>query len=211
MVSRYKKKYERAGLEEETNKIFIISMEGAVDEDKYFEALKDEYNLNVRFEYITTCPSDDTENPGTKSAPNHVLNRLRSKINEKETFNINKGDEAWLVMDFDRWGSTIHNVISDAERLGFGIAISNISFNTWLFMHDEDWNCSSVTDCSSSKCKKCSSVVLRSGYTNIVKKINIAVTNAKNCETQSSLSSCSQIPPKPGSRVYKLIEKLGVS
>ncbi|MFI3242283.1 MAG: RloB family protein [Alphaproteobacteria bacterium] len=213
MVGREKisNSYKRAPSTKEPNKLFIISVEGANDEPKYFEALKDEFKLNVKFDYVVTSPKNDVENAGSKSAPNHVIRRLTKKISEKSTFNIKNGDEAWLVIDYDRWGKVLHDVINEAETNKYNLAISNISFNTWLYMHNDKWDCEIKAQCCSSECKKCSTDITKNGYKELARRASVAIQNAKTCETATTQRSKTQIPPCPGSRMYKLLESLRIS
>lgn len=210
MVNRKKEDFTRVSKNESPNKIFVISVEGASDEPSYFEALNNIYKINIRFEYVITSPNDDDTCTGTKSAPNHVIRRLKKKIETIETFDLKKGDQAWLVMDRDKWGGILYSTIQEAHINHFNLAISNISFNTWLYMHDNDWICTNAPDCCSKKCKKCSQNILKKDFDSIVSNVRNAVDRAKKCETSASENSETEIPPCPGSRVYKLIEELGI-
>ena len=69
----------------------VLSCEGEVTEPEYFNNLNS-MSSTVVFEIV--------ENDGTGSDPDHVLSRMKRHLKSNS---LEEGDEAWLVMDQDKW------------------------------------------------------------------------------------------------------------
>lgn len=87
--------------------------------------------------------------PGTKSAPQYVLKRMKEFIRlEKGPIS---GDQYWLVTDKNSWNQQqLGELFKWSETSeDFGLAVSNPKFEYWLLLHFEDGrNVSSSAECS---------------------------------------------------------------
>ncbi|MBI2423524.1 MAG: RloB domain-containing protein [Candidatus Hydrogenedentes bacterium] len=105
----------------------ILAVEGSRTEPAYF-GLLDSLSVTVK---IRCLKSHD------KSAPLHVLKRLKSWIQNED---LALSDAAWLVVDRDTWSEfdleQLHAWSCGDDR--FGLALSNPCFEYWLLLHFED-------------------------------------------------------------------------
>lgn len=107
--------------------------------------------------------------------------------------------------------STLERVIKEVDKTDYKLAISNRCFETWLNMHQEKWEAKSCQTCKppkSSECKSCFNVLYSGQFKNALKNLEKAVKNAKSVENSDTLKK--QIPPFPGSRIFKFIESLNI-
>ncbi len=109
-------------------KLIIIASEGEATEKLYFEGVA----ANGRFRN-TRVHVKVLDRGSGNSDPAACL---RSLINFKTEYHLNKEDELWLVCDVDRWGD---RKLSEVNRLcrqkGFFISVSNPCFELWLLCH----------------------------------------------------------------------------
>lgn len=107
-------------------KLFIIATEGAKTEPTYFKL----FNSKDNAVSVKCIRGKD------KSAPRHVLKRMREFIDKNDLLD---GDEAWLVVDTDHWReedlAALH-AWSESEA-HYGLAVSNPCFEYWLLLHFE--------------------------------------------------------------------------
>lgn len=108
-------------------RLFIIASEGTVTERDYF-LLLDEFHANIR---VATVKGDH------KSSPQDVLNRMEAYLLVQE---IEKDDEAWLVVDQDAWDDKELMTLYTWTQAGSnrGLALSNPKFEYWLLLHFEE-------------------------------------------------------------------------
>ena len=109
----------------------VVSVEGAVTEDEYFKRIGKLYWDKV----VVDIPKNVN-----KSAPNHVLDRIRNYRGK-----LNPGDEMWCVIDSDKWTPKQKADIAKwaTEKSGkvrryFGM--SNPKIELWLTLHFVDWD-----------------------------------------------------------------------
>lgn len=108
-------------------RLFLLAVEGRRTEREYFALLNSEFST-AKLECI----------PGkNRSAPRAVLRRMEKRLRAE---GLEKGDEAWIVVDRDRWEEPhldeLHAWSQEASNRGF--ALSNPKFEYWLLLHFED-------------------------------------------------------------------------
>lgn len=108
-------------------KLFLLATEGARTEPDYFESFNDEQSV-VRVRCLKS---------GHKSAPPQVLKRMAGVL---RTENLMASDEAWLVIDRDRWTERQIEALHrwTESRPGRFLALSNPKFEYWLLLHYEE-------------------------------------------------------------------------
>lgn len=101
--------------------LFVIACEGAKREKEYFETLVFG-SQKVKVQILAPIGEEHG-----KSAPKWVLNRAAKYVEE---FGLNKYDQLWLVMDFDRYDVNILREIANIcdEHENWNIAYSNPCF-----------------------------------------------------------------------------------
>ncbi len=138
ITSRKKRPLDRRIAHERDASLVIIATEGEKTEKQYFES-KLFRNRRVQVKVLETKEG--------KSAPAHVVMRLREFVNEYE---LNEGDQLWLVFDCDRWpekqlAEVCRQAKSMRKKNAVRLGISNPCFELWLFLHHADWTESSAT------------------------------------------------------------------
>ena len=88
-----------------------------------------------------------------RSSPEHVMERLQTFKNEYAT---EDNDQFWLCIDTDHWSGDSHisnliRVLSECNKAGFKVAISNPCFELWILLHFADHRdgqclCKDITD-----------------------------------------------------------------
>ncbi len=119
-------------------KLFVISAEGVKTEPQYFAIFNgEEFMIHV-----------DCLKRRRGSSPPRVLKAMESRIRER---GLNATDEAWLVVDKDRWtDEQLQELLAWAQRRpNYGFCLSNPSFEYWLLLHFEEGNgIGSLKDCT---------------------------------------------------------------
>lgn len=121
-------------------KLIVVATEGSDSERVYLEYFDD--NSKV---IVIPIP-----NQNNQSSPQHVLDNLENFIQRGGTindvgryqFDMNK-DEFWIMLDTDHWIRPNHVqnfsfVTQQAFQKGYKLAISNSSFEVWLYLHLTD-------------------------------------------------------------------------
>ena len=98
---------------------FVVAVEGDNKEPRYLEPLQ---RYGVRIEVLP---------PEGHSSPQAVLQKLQEYRASPKWL---EGDELWLMVDTDRWPN-LPEIRQEAERLGYGMAVSNPCFELWLWLH----------------------------------------------------------------------------
>lgn len=202
----------RPGKFREKVKMFVLAYEGNNTEPQYYEALKKKLKYKkyiVHIESLKRRPGD------TKSAPNHVFEKLKQS---KRDYNFKESDEFWMIIDKDDW-------VLDKwkrkciEEKNFFIALSNPTFELWLLLHIVD--ISGLSDNELKKMyrnphvntkkrhlEKLLSVSLPDGYNKskikpkrFIEQIEKAIEQAKNLDKK-------EISTNLGSHNYILVSKL---
>lgn len=192
-------------------------------EDKY--AVKQYFaKFRTRRTQFKVLPTDDC-----KSNPRAVIDRLHDY---KREYAQEEGDEFWFCIDTDHWIRGHHQrelsqVLQECRQSGYGIAISNPCFEVWLLLHFIEINnelllrmlgkdSNGSVDPQNLESLRCDSFVheLRSiaGQYN---KSRVSALKVTAAQVQSATQRAKvrdlengDIPPTPGSRIYKLIESL---
>jgi len=178
----------------------IIATEGEKTEKQYFES---------KLFQSTRVQVKVRETKEGKSAPAHVIKRLREYVSEYE---LNEGDQLWLVVDHDRWPKKqLAKVCAEARKIRGGkvsrLAISNPCFELWLFLHHADWTESSATS------KEIESALRKTlgGYSktrlnpeDYEGRVDIAIKRAEGLDTQPT----GRWPENPGTHIYRLVRAI---
>lgn len=191
-------------------KAFVIATEGAETERKYFEA----FNVVRPFERSRVSvkvlpPLND------RSAPQHVLQRLREFVNGQK---LDPRDEIWLVIDVDTWEEhTLAKVCAAAKRLRFNVSVSHPCFEVWLCFHfqhcdDEIILQHTLGRDAPQKLKKLWRSHLPKSATQIELTVlrplaTIACQRARNYD-HGDIDAAHPWPAAPGTRVYQLVERI---
>ncbi len=136
-MPRERQEFFRETKTREVERIVAIAFEGNKTEPQYFEAYKQKrrYDSGLLYVHLLKRDKDDT-----KSAPQHVLNKLKQEIVEE--YNLGKGDELWMVIDTDSWdiGKLLAEVnkVNNSLKYKINIAVSNPCFELWLLLHIKD-------------------------------------------------------------------------
>ncbi|MCK5689669.1 RloB domain-containing protein [Myxococcota bacterium] len=195
MTSRKKRPIDRRSkpLPHRDARLFVIATEGRKTEKQYFS------KFGNRHYQVRVIPNKDD-----KSAPAHVLQRLRDF---KKEFQLKGYDELWLVIDVDRWGDkNLADVATQAVRNSFELAVSNPCFETWLYLHSGELEQEHIT----SGEMKDKLAKLLGGYSSskldLAKFDNVdkAIDRAKALDNTPN----ERWPTRTGTHVYKLVEKL---
>lgn len=196
MIMSKRRKFERKLGNRCYKKLFVLAVEGGKTEPEYFSF----FNCNQSTIHVE-CISK-----GNKSAPFYVLKQLENRLRDK---GLKSSDEAWVVVDKDKWtGEQLNGLYrwSKSEK-NYGFALSNPNFEYWLLLHFEDGNgISSSKDCE-VQLKK-----YLPDYNKAIEKGEITcemIKNAVNRAKARDNPSCIDWPRNPGcTTVYKLVEKI---
>jgi hypothetical protein len=175
-------------------RLFVIIAEGTVTEQEYFPLLNEDLIVQIK------CLKGRSNLP-----PKKALRRAQEYVRKE---GLKKSDEAWVVVDKDSWPEE-HLVELHAwaqSHRNYGFALSNPKFEYWLLLHFEDAN-GVITgdDCDRRLIKHLP------GYNKHIEerhftrdRIQAAVARAKNRDKPT----CADWPRKPGTTVYRLVEKV---
>jgi hypothetical protein len=109
-------------------KLIVIAAEGTQTEKKYFEAVVSAEKFRNPKVHVKVL-----ERLSTASDPAKVMEQLDGFRRE---FSLNRYDELWMVIDFDRWGEQKLGAIAQACRQKeYLLAVSNPCFELWLLLH----------------------------------------------------------------------------
>lgn len=187
------------------SKLYVIASEGELTEKIYFSELRLKYrNPKVHIEILDRLNRNN-------SAPNHVLMQL-DKF--KKEYHLNKDDELWMVIDLDRWHTSLLSDISkQCSQKKYNLAISNPCFEVWLILHILDLNNCFSSNFESLKSNDFEKELRRllgsynkanPDFSKILLNIEIAIIRAKSLDIDPDC----RLPKTFGSRVYKLVEKI---
>ncbi|MFA5877539.1 MAG: RloB family protein [Candidatus Paceibacterota bacterium] len=176
-------------------KLVIISSEGAITEPGYFGIFN-----TTRSVIKVKCVKKKNA-----SSPREVLARLDKYLRQNGLRNT---DEAWLVVDKDKWNDGQLNLLYDWSQLkeNYGLAVSNPKFEYWLLLHFEDGS-------GVSSARECSTRLRRylHDYDKVLdprrftrEMIQDAIMRARSRD----IPPCDDWPRNTGTTVYRLTEKL---
>lgn len=192
--NKKRRKYKRPFGQRPYRKLFIITTEGSVTEPEYFSMFNNENNT-IQIKCIRS---------GKKSDPKNVLKRMKKYVTDNP---LKKDDEAWLIVDKDKWKNEQLNELSQWSKLEkkYGFAVSNPLFEYWLLLHFEEGD--NIT--SSSNCQHRLKKYLPDYDKQIdVNKIKPGISEAISRAKQKDNPCCKDWPRKTGTTVYRLVEKL---
>lgn len=181
-------------------RLIIIATEGKDTEEQYFGS-----NLfndsRIRLEIV---PTNDN-----KSAPNHVLDRLKKHIRDNG-LKLQKDDQLWLMVDTDKWGKNLSTTCAEAKKKAIHLAISNPCFEIWLYLHNSepspawvyDMNCTTIENNLRQKLGSYNKSNL--DIEKFRDFVDDAIVRAKKMDTESN----NRWPQTPGTHVYKVVEEI---
>ncbi len=173
-------------------RLYLIAVEGSVTEPGYFD-LFDCGVIRVECLYANG-----------ESAPPLVLKRMKNRI---DRVSMRPGDEAWLVVDKDRWTdeqlNELHAWTQEPHTVTRGLAVSNPKFELWLLLHFEDF--AGQQSCSTRlKTHVPGYDKALNGVDFTEERMREAVRRAKERDTPP----CRDWPRTTGTTVYRLVESL---
>lgn len=126
MVAK-RRRFERPLGERRYKVLFLIATEGTKTEPLYFSLFESDSSI------VRVCCLSGKRG----SSPPTVLRRMRDRLGQER---LRLLDEAWLVVDRDRWTENQLNQLHQwsQSQENFGFALSNPSFEYWLLLHFED-------------------------------------------------------------------------
>ena len=195
-MAAHRKRFTRPLGERRYRRLFIIATEGAVTEPQYFQL------------FNSLCPDVHVEwapDRSHDSAPQQVLQRMRAYLKANT---LQKSDEAWLVVDRDKWPDAqllpLHQW--SQEHAQYGLAVSNPRFEYWLLLHFEDGaRVASASDCANRwkvRCPDGGKCIDARRFSE--ERIRQAVCRARKRDTPP----CADWPRAIGTTVYRLVERL---
>jgi len=134
LTSRKKRPLDRTIEHLRDTRLVVIATEGAETEPQYFR-MRMFRGKRVQVVTLPTSRSHGERGHG-HSSPRAVLDRLGEFRRDSD---LHKDDELWLVIDVDNWTKEMLSSVTQAcEQRGYGAAVSNPSFELWLFLHHSD-------------------------------------------------------------------------
>ncbi len=188
-----RRSFKRPRGERRYKRMFVLSTEGTITEPQYFSM----FNNDTTVLHVKVL-----KNKG--SSPIKVLKELEIYLKENE---LRPGDEAWLVVDKDRWTdiqlNTLHNWSIKNDQ--HGLAVSNPKFEYWLLLHFEDGNgIRSSRDCSNKLKRHLPNYDKGIKPEKLHSHINDAIRRAKS----KDIPACTDWPHNTGTTVYRLVKAL---
>ncbi len=195
IMARLKRRITRELGTQRYHKIFFLSVEGAKTETRYF-ALYKQFNSIININCIKK---------GNKSSPQSVLKQMIKYLKDND---IRETDEAWLVVDVDKWQEDDLQKLYEwsKKKKNYGLAVSNPKFEYWLLLHFEDGK----KAISANICKERLKKYAPDYEDNIdAKKFNQeSINEAVNRARQQDTPPCNDWPRRKGTTVYRLVEKI---
>ena len=128
MARRFRGQKSRPRLRKNRKKVFFLITEGSKTEPQYFKFINS----------IAVSVSVKLVSPGSSGrSPEKLQVRIDRYL---KTYEPNKSDEAWIVVDRDDW---LEEHLQELHKwsireLNRGMALSNPKFEYWLLLHFED-------------------------------------------------------------------------
>jgi hypothetical protein len=210
-LSRSPVRIGRAERKQRDDRLFLVATEDTYAPKQYFQGLS--------LSRVTVVVLETQEGSGLCAAC-HVVERLSEAFrNAKQAGHVQHNDEFWVLMDTDHHVNPNHQkafiqALKAADQSGFQIAVSNPSFELWLLLHHDDLD-GAASYCSSASVQKALKAVLGSYDKRKIdtarfpiSKVPDAIRRARALE-DSPDDPKGYWPPKPGTRVYRLMEAIG--
>jgi hypothetical protein len=174
-------------------RLFLISTEGSVTEPQYFNMFNNDTTV-LHVKVVHNGASD----------PGNVLKEMKKHLKK---YDLEKNDQAWLVIDKDQWQETqispLYTWSTTDEKYGF--ALSNPKFEYWLLLHFEE-----PSGISSSR--NCSDKLNRHlpGYDKKIddRKLRPSILTAIDRARRQNSPPCRDWPRRTGTTIYRLVEEL---
>jgi hypothetical protein len=196
MMSSTRRRFQRPLGEKRYRKMVVIATEGAKTEPQYFGL----FNSDDVTVHVNCLKGRDD------SSPPHVLKRMEKYLKQE---GLKSSDEAWLVVDKDRWSDEqLGQLHAWAQRRkNYGFVLSNPKFEYWLLLHFEDGKgIASSENCSDR---------LEKYIPNYNKGIDARKITQDQIEAAIGRAKRRDIPPCPDwpreigcTTVYRLIESI---
>lgn len=195
-MQKKRRKFKRDLGERTYRKKFVVAAEGTKTEPQYF----------LIFNTLKTMVSVKFLRDRHKNAPPQVLKRMDDYLKKE---GIKKTDEAWLVVDKDKWTdeqlSQLHKWAQQSDNYGF--ALSNPKFEYWLLLHFTEGNSiTSARDCSERLEREIP------GYDKGINARKITIDMVKDAIRRAKKRDsppCTDWPRSMGcTTVYKLVENI---
>jgi hypothetical protein len=189
------RKYQRPLGTRRQKVLFLISVEGAVTEQQYFNMFNDQSSI-IQIE----CISNKYRN-----SPKDVLSEIKKKLTKTD---LRKEDEAWLVVDKDQWTDEQLNALYkwSEEKPNYYFALSNPNFEYWLLLHFEDLSGHKTAKVCKERLNKhlgdYNKRISCGQFTE--ERISLAVKRAE----QQDCPQCKDWPKNTGTTVYRLINNI---
>jgi len=196
-MARSHRKFQRPLGKRRYRKMYVIATEGTETEPQYFDQFNSE-NATIHIRCL--------KKRGRGRDPEKVLKEIKRYLKEE---GIKKNDEAWVVVDKDRWTDAQLDKLhrwSTSSAGNYGLAVSNPKFEYWLLLHFEDGS-------GVNSSRECDERLLRAhpnykknniGFNKLKPGILEAIRRARQKDSPPS----PKWPPMTGTTVYRLVEKL---
>ena len=192
-MSPKRRTFERRRQERTRRKLFVLAVEGRKTEKEYFALFMQKGSV-VKVECL---PS------GNNSSPKKVLRRMEVRLRSEA---LESSDEAWLVVDRDKWPDEqvllLHAWTNKAAN--YSLALSNPKFEYWLLLHFEDGQgVVTARDCDERLKKYLPDYdkgIDSQKFTRL--RIDQAIQHAAARDEGGTW------PSKPGSTVYRLVQNI---
>lgn len=188
-------------------RLYIVVVEGANTEPAYFRGLEAHDLIPRTRVKLHVVPALDH-----KSAPRYLVNNAEKA--KHDVGRLMKDDEIWIVFDVDKHSGSdrivqIHSALHDAESQNWEVALSNPCFEVWLLLHLTN-DLTGINDAGNSADEKLRALLGGYNKSNAPLQclnregVQNAISRAKTHDTDPHCP----IPPLPGTRVYRLVERL---
>jgi len=179
-------------------RLVVVATEGSTTEKQYFRIFE---RMSSRIQVII-LPTEDG-----KSAPKHVLDRLRKYRREND---LRREDLLCLVIDEDRWpDAQMADVAAKALQQHIELAISCPCFEVWLYLHHQDPIPAMATMSSQQMKEELRSLLGGYDHTNLqVEQFEPLVGEAVRRAKALNSNPTARWPSRPGTRVYRIIERM---
>jgi hypothetical protein len=192
------------------DRVFVVATDDTDAPKQYFE------QLSLPRVKVVVLP---TLRGSGLSSPVHVVDRLKGAFEEVQKKNqVQEGDEFWVFIDTDHHflGNHLEGTLTalrTARQVGFEIAVSNPCFELWLLLHHVDVPAGqSFSDCDEvgallrEMLGQYNKTNLKEGQFPMARVLD-AIRRARSLEASPD-ETHSPWPKNPGSRVYRLLERV---
>lgn len=188
-------------------RLYIVVVEGANTEPAYFRGLEAQDLVPRTRVKLHVVPADDH-----RCAPQYLISNAQKAKND--VGRLLSDDEIWIVFDVDEHSGSdrlkqIHSALLDAKNQGWKVALSNPCFEVWLLLHISG-DLREITSAGRTAEEKLRALLGGYNKSNTPTKcltpdaIRAAITRGQ----ESDVDPNSPIPALPGTRVYRLVERL---